>query len=128
MYQQPDFAGDRLYCVCCTGDAVRGDQVKFQRAVFTGSLTRPKFSHFETIEGLIIKDSYGLDKQQHTFTLQHADGTKTIIKGRNLYRNGTWRRAWADESARKAILLEKHQRGDVARAARTARREECGVL
>jgi hypothetical protein len=107
----------------CTGDAVIGDYVKFDRAVFTGSFKKPKFSHYETVEGKIIRDSYGTDKQQHTFTIELPDGSTTRIKGRNLYRNGCVRKPWEDESLRLEALAEKHQRGDSAREARANRRE-----
>jgi len=53
----------------CTGDACVGDYVFFEKAVFTGSYRKPKFSHLKKEEGLIIKDSYGAKKQQHTFTI-----------------------------------------------------------
>lgn len=105
----------------CTGDVVVGDVVSFERAVFVGSFKKPKFSHNETITGKVVKDSYGADKQQHTFTLELVDGKKTLIKGRNLYRNGVTRLEWANEEDRKAVANEKHTRGDFARARRAER-------
>jgi len=111
------------YIIDCTGDCVVGDEVRFDRAVFIGSWKSPKFSHNETIEGKIISDSYGKSKQQHTFTILLASGKKTMVKGRNLYRNGTMRKLWADESARKVVRLEKHDRGACARSARENRLE-----
>lgn len=123
-YQTSTFSGDELHTINCTGDAVVGDKVAFERAVFSGSLRKPKFSHFELVKGEIVSDSYGRDKQQHTFTIQLADGSKTLIKGRNLYGNGTWRQPWADEAARHAASDEKHSRGDMARAQRAIRKEE----
>jgi len=53
-----------------------------------------------------------------------AAGTTIRRKGRNVYRNGTWRQPWPDEAARRLVASEKHARGDVARAVRQARREE----
>lgn len=117
------FRGDAEFSICCTGDAVVGDEVRFERAVFGGSFRRPKFAGFELITGKIVRDSYGRDKQQHTFTLELADGATLRIKGRNLYANGVYRRPWADESARQAARDEKHARGDRARAQRDARRQ-----
>jgi len=79
----------------------------------------------------VLKDSYGYDKQQHTFSLEviASDGyeplaaeTKTRRKGRNIYRNGTYRKLWADEGQRGKALSEKHARGDIARAERAERR------
>ena len=110
------------FTINCTGNCVVGDFVQFERAVFTGSYRNAKFSHNETVEGEIIRDSYGAEKQQHTFTIQLPNGKTTRIKGRNLYRNGTMRKPWADENERLEALREKHARGDAARAARYSRR------
>ena len=109
------------YPIDCTGDAVVGDFVMFERAVFEGSYRRPIFVENETIHAQIVKDSYGADRQQHTFTLKTAGGRTFRIKGRNLYRNGTRRMAWPDESKRQLALDEKHARGDAARFARGLR-------
>ena len=45
-------------------------------------------------------------------------------KGRNVYRNGTSRMAWADEALRNEARQEKHSRGDIAREIRRIRKEE----
>ena len=126
IYQTSDYIGDADYNIRCTGDAVTGDEVRFERATFTGSFRNAKFAGFERITGTIIKDSYGRDKQQHTFTLLLENGTSLLIKGRNLYANGTYRKPWANESARLAEAEDKHARGDRARAAREFRKtSEC---
>ena len=111
------------YIIDCTGAAVVGDEVKFERAVFTGTYPNAKFSHEETIEAVVISESYGEKKQQHTFTLLLPNGEKTRIKGRNLYRNGVFRKPWFDESKRVEVLQEKHNRGDAARTERIIRKE-----
>lgn len=99
-----------------TGDVVNGDFVQFTRPVFTGSFRRPKFSHNETVQGLVTAESYGSKTGQHTFTIQ--SGAKFLrIKGRNLYRNIT-RLKWADETVRQGIADSKHMRGAVAKAGR----------
>lgn len=105
-----------------TGDCVTGDYVRFERAMFTGSFRKPKFAGMETVEGLIVADSYGADKQQHTFTIERPNGERFRIKGRNLYREGVLRRPWDDEAAREAAMEEKHNRGNHARAIRTERK------
>ena len=120
-YNTSDYFGDDIYTIDCTGDAVVGDDVRFDRATFTGSFRNARFAGFERITGKIIRDSYGRDKQQHTFTIELDDGTITTIKGRNLYKEGIWRKPWSDESARQAAADEKHQRGDLARAERENR-------
>jgi len=114
----------------CTGDVVAGDHIRFTEAVFAGSYRKPKYQGERVIEALVVRDSYGEAKQQHTFTLEvtTSEGEdalpvgKTIRrKGRNVYRNGTQRKPWTDETQRGEALEEKHQRGDNARAARQHR-------
>jgi hypothetical protein len=117
------FRGDDVYTICCTGDAVVGDEICFDRAMFTGSYRRPRFFGYERVEAVIVKDAYGDEKQQHTFTLRAGDGTKMLIKGRNLYREGCWRKPWADESDRILAQQDKHLRGADARFDRACRRE-----
>src|SRR3990172_9109340 len=108
----------------CTGDVVVGDTVRFTEGVFSGG----SFGRFRrsakhvgdrTITARVIRDSYGRDKQQHTFTLlvlmsegcaPIEPGTQMTRKGRNVYRNGTERLEWDDESARQHVADEKHDR------------------
>jgi hypothetical protein len=123
-YAVSTFSGDEVHTIRCTGDCVKGDRVAFERATFGGSRTRPTFAGFELVTGEIVADSYGADKQQHTFTLLLADGSKTRIKGRNLYANGVYRAPWADEKERRTAAEEKHERGDAARAERAVRIRE----
>lgn len=118
------YNGDPEYNIDCTGDVVVGDSVRFERAVFTGSYRKPFFAGFELITGKVVFDSYGSGKQQHTFTLRLAEGKKLLIKGRNLYRNGVWRKTWDNEEDRYAVLEDKHLRGDRARLARDLRKLE----
>jgi hypothetical protein len=118
---ESEYQGDRVYSICSTGDAVVGDQVRFDRALFCGSWRKPVFLGYERVTGKILRDSYGSDKQQHTFTLRiggQCTGYEIRIKGRNLYRNGLWRKLWPDEALRDAAAKEKHQRGERARADR----------
>lgn len=120
------------FSIVTTGDVVTGDHIRFEEGVFGGSFKKPKFLGNRTIEGIVIKDSYGADKQQHTFTIEVTAssgydplevGTKIRRKGRNVYRNGTMRKPWDDESAREDARAEKHERGDIARSLRDWRRE-----
>jgi hypothetical protein len=104
------------YVIDCTGDCCRGDEVEFERAVFTGSFRKPRFSHNETVRGTIVKESYGIKTGQHTFTILKTDGEKLLIKGRNLYRNRVMRKPWENEDSRLSVLEEKHKRGAVARS------------
>lgn len=131
-YSISDYKGDKTYSIECTGDCVVGDEVRFDQAILVGTFPNAKFEGFHRVTARIIKDSYGLAKQQHTFTLlviDDSDGikcpdTKLIIKGRNLYRQGTWRKPWSDEGRRVAAADEKHTRGAVARKARDIRKNQ----
>lgn len=120
-------AKNEMYCVDATGDCCVGDAVRFYRSCFTGSFRNAKFSHYELFEGVIVKDSYGREKQQHTFTIRKSDGEQILIKGRNLYRNSVYRKMWTDESERIKVIDEKHSRGDVARADRRNRKNFEGL-
>ena len=122
-FQNSTYSGDETYSVIATGDCVVGDEVSFERAIFSGSFRNAKFAGFELIQGKIINDSYGRDKQQHTFTIELLDQSKMSIKGRNLYGNGTYRKAWPNEDQRGLVADEKHARGAKARAAREYRLE-----
>lgn len=123
MNTELTYNGDSEYTIQCTGDAVTGDEIAFERTTFAGSYKSPKFAGYELVKGKIIKDSYGAEKQQHTFTIQLENGEKTRIKGRNLYANKVWRKPWADEKARETVAEEKHERGAYAREERAQRRE-----
>lgn len=116
-----------------TGDACVGDEILFNEAVFSGSFRNAKYLGDRRIAARIVKDSYGADKQQHTFSLvviasdgvePLAAGATTRRKGRNIYRHHTLRKRWTDEASRKAALADKHARGSAARSARDARRAE----
>ena len=118
--------------VSATGDVVVGDHVTYDEAVFTGSYRKPKFAGLRSISAIVVKDSYGAGKQQHTFTLLITGSTgidplkvgeKVQRKARNVYRNGVSRQLWDDETARLEVQAEKHERGGAAREVRAIRRE-----
>ena len=111
------------YTIDCKGDCCVGDEVLFQESVYEGVYPNAKFSHFTFVTGKIVKDSYGKQKQQHTFTLETKTGRK-LIKGRNLYRYMTRRKPWLNEDHRKIVLAEKHSRGNEARKMRAIRKSE----
>ena len=115
----------------CTGDACVGDEILFSERVY-GAYGRRVSLGQRRVAARIVSDSYGAQKQQHTFSLVvlASDGVNPVEvgkamrrKGRNIYRRGTRRRAWLDETARLAVLTEKHARGEAAREAREARIE-----
>lgn len=63
------------------------DFVEWDAPQFSGSFKNAKFIGVKRKLGIVLRHSYGLDKGQHTFTILHKDGTKTLVKGRNLYPN-----------------------------------------
>jgi hypothetical protein len=60
----------------------------------------------------------------HTSRWRQTQWIEIRIKGRNLYRNGVWRKPWPDEAQRQAAAEEKHKRG--ARASAERRERKCG--
>lgn len=120
----------RTFSQDCTGDVCQGDEILFTEAVF-GAYSRrgAMFLGNRRVAAVVVKDSYGAAKQQHTFTLKvlGSDGHNpirrgTVIrrKGRNVYKNGTMRRV-RDVAERAESLDDKHARGARARAARAFR-------
>ncbi len=112
------------------GDCCKGDIVTFTESVFSGSYRSPRYIGERKLMAKITGCSYGLAKQQHTFSFEliKATGTQAQAvnskfrrKARNVYRNGVKRAAWEFESDRQSALDEKHKRGDEARARRQKR-------
>ncbi|KAI3500490.1 hypothetical protein L1887_36312 [Cichorium endivia] len=127
-----DGNGESLYprssfSINCTGDACKGDVVLFKQKIynkFDKVVNGRNIVGKRTVAGRIVKESYGASKQQHTFTVEVLwnKGSKRLpplstllVKGRNLYRYGTYRQAWKNEAERSKVLQEKHTRGDAAR-------------
>ena len=115
-----------------TGNNCVGDIVWFGKDIFSGSFRNAKFDGTECVRAVIVKDSYGKDKQQHTFTLAlmksahsktFVKGSEFKIKGRNLYKHFTYCENYMKEE-RKSALDEKYLRGSVARAEREERKNE----
>lgn len=113
-----------------TWDVTFWDTIKYKEAVYTPWIS-PKYLWERTNIAEIIKDSYWVDKQQHTFTIKilKSDwinpidvGTKTTRKWRNIYKNWTQRLEWKDEELRKINLADKHQRWNEARSIRDIRK------
>ncbi len=110
---------------CCTNDVVKGDEVRFSEAVFSGiPYVSPTFLGVRTIEAVVVSESYSV-KGRHTFTLDitKVNGVKALKIGkrirrisRNLYKGGTYRKPWKDEAKRQDALDEKHVRRKAVRA------------
>ncbi|KAK1433039.1 hypothetical protein QVD17_09945 [Tagetes erecta] len=130
-----DGRGESLYprssfSINCTGDACKGDVVLFRQKVYK---KRGHIVGKRTVAGRIVKESYGTSKQQHTFTVEVLWSkpnknlpplSPLLVKGRNLYRLGTYRQPWKNEAERSKVLGEKHTRGDAARHKRKLRQAE----
>ncbi|KAL0350633.1 UNVERIFIED_CONTAM: Zinc finger CCCH domain-containing protein 62 [Sesamum radiatum] len=128
------------FTIDCTGDVCKGDVVLFNQKLMTilGSWNRfdkmtRRGSHLgrRTVAGRIVKESYGVARQQHTFTVEvlWSRGTKKLaplypllVKGRNLYKLKTFRQRWKNEKERLEVLAEKHKRGAAARNIRAMRK------
>jgi hypothetical protein len=91
---------------------VKGDVVGWVEAVFTGSFRNAKFSHFEFKWGKITKESYGIEKGQHTFTIESENGEKTRKKGRTIFKEVCLLLSKAEN--REAAQAEKNERGNKA--------------
>jgi hypothetical protein len=114
---QPPLA--EAFSINTTGDVVTGDVIQWEEGVFTSS-KRPKFLGNRTVRAVVVKDSYGSDKQQHTFTILPlsssgtqpiAVGKQTTRKGRNIYRNGTMRMPWIPARLRARVAIGHSKSG-----------------
>ncbi|XP_031275631.1 uncharacterized protein LOC116134101 [Pistacia vera] len=134
-----DGDGEALYpkssfSINCTGDVCKGDVVLFTQKVYEkfDKVTRHgRLLGKRTIAGRVVNESYGVAKQQHTFTIEilWIKGINRLptlfpllVKGRNLYKLKTFRQLWNDEEERVKVLAEKHKRGAVARFVRAIRK------
>ncbi|CAI5529209.1 unnamed protein product, partial [Closterium sp. Naga37s-1] len=92
------------FFINCTGDVCRNDVVLFNQRISTRSISRheKKAMHgeFRLVAGRVVSESYGVKKQQHTFTVEvfwssglHALALmmQLLVKGRVLYRHKTFR-------------------------------------
>ncbi len=77
-------------------DLTTGCTIRFTENVYSGNYPNAVYEGERTIEGLIVKESYGAKTGQHTFTIKvsSADGVEadTVLekntirrKGRNVY-------------------------------------------
>ncbi|CAL0331813.1 unnamed protein product [Lupinus luteus] len=124
------------FIINCTGDVCKGDIVLFRQKVYEkfDKMTRHgRTLGNRTIAGRVVKESYGAAKQQHTFTVEvlWSSGVKKLpplfpllVKGRNLYRQKTYRQRWKNEADRAIVLSEKHRKGAAARLVRAMRKRK----
>ena len=113
----------RVYKINCTGDVCKNDEILFIKAIWEKIIINRYGKKANTIvdfnltEAKVIKESYGEKAGQHTFTLLLKNGEKMLIKGRNLYAFGVWRKE-RDEEQREKEIEDKHKRGSIARKER----------
>jgi len=130
-----------------TNSICAGDTIKFVERVFTEA-KNGKYLGERTVIAIVLKESYGAEKQQHTFTLKvisvDESGLKTPHpnskvkylsgvdqirrKGRTIYGISVERLRWSDEENRTKVLEEKHDRGNLAREAKKERLEKDGIF
>ncbi|CAK8539759.1 unnamed protein product [Lathyrus sativus] len=120
----------------CTGDVCMGDVVLFKQKVYEkfSKMTRHgRVIGNRTVAGRVVKESYGAAKQQHTFTVEvlWSSGARKLpplspllVKGRNLYKQKTYRQRWKNEADRVKVLSEKHRRGAEARFVRALKQKK----
>lgn len=106
----------RTYQFNAVGDCCPGDRIAFvKRLSARGAVSRHGafgnlVSGYQIVEGEIVREFSVNDTRQHTFTVLMECGERVLIKARNLYAVGVWRKAWSDESQRAEIMLERHNR------------------
>ena len=60
--------------------------LKISDAIRTGDrLTYFSVTQGTLISGVVVSHSYGAVRGQHTFTVEDVNGSKHLVKGRNLY-------------------------------------------
>jgi len=102
-------------------DLTKGCLIKFSEAVFIGKYPKGKFSYRRSITALIIKDSYGQKRGQHTFTLQVIESDDPSIqnkefirrKGRNVYQDC---KVMVYPKQHAVLAKDKHKRAKIAKA------------
>jgi len=103
-------------------DLTVGCRISFTERVFGGSHWNPEFLGMRTVVGVIIKDSYGKKRGQHTFTIEveEAEGHdadkvlskgKIRRKGRNVYKDC---RLLEKPDNHVELKVDKHARGAAA--------------
>ena len=104
-------------------DIVTGTKIKFTEGVFGGSWKNPYFRGSRTITGVVLKESYGAKRGQHSFTIQVHDAegidadevlSKAKIRrmGRNVYADCEILERTEDHDS---LAKEKHARGQAAK-------------
>ncbi|MCM8827588.1 MAG: hypothetical protein NC904_08770 [Candidatus Omnitrophica bacterium] len=101
-------------------DIVQNDIIKFYEEVYERVGNKYKYRFLRYIKALVVNESYGKKRMQHTFTLKVIDsdyynsGTIIMRRGRNIYSNDPKRLLWEDENLRsKYIMLKREKKNKV---------------
>ena len=106
------------------GNLVIGTVFEFSENVFGGSFSRPKFLGERNIIGEVIKESYGAQRGQHTFTIKVISATgldsdevlgrgKIRRKGRNVYKGMV--KIISQPENKELLEAEKAERAEAAK-------------
>ena len=102
-------------------DLTKGTLLKFKEPVYTGEYPNGKFSHMREVIGVIVNDSYGSKKAQHTFTIKVQstsdnsikEGEQILRKGRTIYKEckvleyPKYHKYFADEKHKRKKIVKK---------------------
>ena len=106
-----------------TSDVCKGDVDLFKQKVyekFAEVTQHEKVLQSRIVTARVMKESYGVAKQQHTFTVEVLwnSGVRKLpplfpllVKARNLYKQKTYRHRWKNKANKVKVLFEKHRRG-----------------
>ena len=117
----------RRYSIECTGTVIPDDRIRFTEAVFAGPWPNTKISGTRTLEAAVLASNRNKTGGEITFTLRvlFATGYQAPQRGdmlrrksRNVYRNGTWRAPWNNESVRAVRLQGTGRQDDRRRSSR----------
>ena len=92
---------DKSYSIQCVGDAVVGDEISFNRALFKFICGQVVFDRGEIFSGRIIKET---DK---CYILETKNGKQKIISQKVMFREKLFRKSWIVESDREKLAIEK---------------------
>lgn len=116
-YRYPHgFKGNAIYPLCCTGAVVPGDEVIFRKIKWhpdyephVKPLCTPHHNAgVQVLSGKVIHETKG-GEIQNIFTVRLSNGEVIKVTSVTMYRGGTYRKVWADEALREAIVFEKYE-------------------
>lgn len=91
------------YYLRCVDTLVVGDQIAFERPLFSGGFWSTRVTGFQTVTGVVKRVSYGIARREATYSIECSDGKVIRATGRTLFAYDVYRKEWADENLRKRI-------------------------